>query len=299
MKRLACALLALCLLGLPLAGCDTLDSPPTAASQGGASSSDTPVKGLPARIEAEEIVELKNGDKIDLDGDGTAEALRLEEGADENHLLLTAGDSQFDIYTINPTGKFYAASLGNDSSIQLLVTEDGPSSDPASYLFQYANGKLWSIGVVAGHAPEFIRTPDGFLTTGRGQLLETWYHTKEYVLATASSLMVMGEEYIPPFPAEVPVGTHPVGTIVRLKRSLPLLETTDAESPVRCTIDSGALVSLSASDDREWVYIEAVERNGTLSSGWMRIKPGSYDTCLIDGSEVNAEQLFAGRDLYD
>lgn len=249
-------------------------------------------KDLEKRIVDGEIVELTNGDCLDLNGDGIGEVINLEIISGGNsfaNCLLTVANRQIDIIIENPTGEFYATMLSNShQGIQLLIDGDGASGDPHAHILEYQSDRLWHIGEITNQAQNITLTQNGFSGYKRGKVMQTWYHPVDYILARALSY----NEYVPSRIVEVPRDIYPMGTVVTLLDDLPL-QSSRTNSDISFIIKSGLDVCLVATDNKEWVYISPAG-NSQYDGGWIQLKKGSYDTLLIDGKELSAKDLFEG-----
>lgn len=258
---------------------------------------------LQQRIESGGIVPLESGACLDLDGDGKGEAIAFElvhpeENPDGALVRLTVGNRRIELESTNPTGELYAARLSASGRLQLLVPEQGPSADPYTTFFEYEKGGLWHIGGVEGSPAGFTRTPNGtFTSSTRAEVLQNWRYPQEYLIADGGVLSATEGQYVPSCVTKVPPAAYPMGTIVRLTARLPLQESPDADSPQSIVLPFNRLAVLSASDNAEWVYVTSAEPSP--QGGWLRIKRGSFSTCIIDGEEREATELFGGLNISD
>ncbi len=252
---------------------------------------------LQNQILAGEIVELTDGDCLDLNNDQVGEVIHFKLNfLDDNRwgtYILTVGNRQIVREDINLTGKFYAAMLsGKWNGIQLLIDGDGPSADPFSGIFHYENDRLWNIGSVSNYANDLILTTNGFSGSKRGTVIHTWYRPADYILANSQMSNQLGGSYTPPWIVEVPRDIYPMGTIVKLKCDLPL-QTSRTNNTINMIIKSGFNVVLVATDNKEWVYISPAG-NVTYEGGWLQLKPDSFSSCLNGDKEISADNLFEG-----
>lgn len=257
---------------------------------------------LQNQISDKEIVELKDGDCIDLNDDNVGEVIHFEishsysNGIDD--YKLTVGNRQLKDSGENLTRNFYAARLGYN--IQILVEGDGPSCDPFCDVFHYENDRLWKIGTIYCPANSIIPKNKGFCAYKRGKVLQTWYRPADYIIADNNIFGHLENTYIPLQIVEVPRDLYPMGTIVKLKCDLPL-QLSRTNNDTNMLIKKGLNVILVATDDVEWVYICPLQNNSWKypEGGWLRMKPNSYNTCLIDGKEIIADDIFNGLNCAD
>ncbi|MFZ2537372.1 MAG: hypothetical protein WAX04_00525 [Oscillospiraceae bacterium] len=254
-------------------------------------------KKLQKQILAGEIVELTDGDCLDLNNDKVGEVIHFKLNRLNDTYwgtyILTVGNRQIVEEDINLTGKVYAAMLGGEwNGIQLLIDGDGPSADPYSHIFHYENDRLWDIGLVSNYANDIILTTDGFSGSKHGSVIHTWYRPADYILTTVFVKSEYEENYIPPQIVEVPRDIYPMGTIVTLKCDLPL-QASRTNNTTNMIIKAGLNVVLVATDDIEWVYVSPAE-NSSYNGGWLQLKLDSFDTCLIGDKEIPAGDIFEG-----
>lgn len=254
------------------------------------------------RINNGEIVELKDGVCLDFDNDGKGEIIHFKiEGDSENWpqtYIVTVGNRQISKEAINPNGKFYGASLDNNH-IQILVDADGPSSDASSDIFHYAEGQLWDIGTVYCHASQLTINKANNTFTGwkRSDMLMYWFKPVEYKVSSSYGFSINDNiKYVPPHISELPTEIYPMGFVVKLNMDLPLYLERDTKSQ-QITFKSGMMVSLTATDDKEWVYITPVDETTIphdMNGGWLQMKKESFNTCLINGKEFSEDKVFTG-----
>lgn len=238
-----------------------------------------------------------SGASIDLDGDGTADAISLTESMDaggETYQLTVNGQ------TLSGTGDglngmLYAMRLSEADRAYLLVSEDGPSDDPANYVYRYREGKLEFCGVFGAWAGTVAITDEGFSATVRGRVIQTWFRRADFIITDNSYFDDATGEYVtaPPALVEVPRDVYAMGTVVTLKKDITLQISRQNEAEA-LMIKAGEQAVIVATDDVEWLYIQALaeDNSGDYNAGWLRLKD-AWDVEL-GGETVSTMDLFSG-----
>jgi hypothetical protein len=238
-----------------------------------------------------------NGASIDLDGDGTAEAISLTESMDaggETYQLTVNGQ------TVSGAGEglngtLYAMRLSEADRAYLLVSEDGPSDDPANHVYRYKEGKLESCGAFGAWAGTVAITDEGFSATVRGRVIQTWFRRADFIITDNSYFDDATGEYVAAAPAlvEVPRDIYAMGTVVTLKKDI-TLQISRQNAAEALTIKAGQQAVIVATDDVEWLYIQALDEDYSrdYNAGWLRLKD-AWEVEL-GGETVSTMDLFNG-----
>ncbi len=251
---------------------------------------------LPETLAKGSVLEVANGASLDLDGDGTKEAITFTlDVADEfeGKYVLKINDAQVNGEGCCLTGRLHAMRLNTAmNEAFLLVSEYGPSDDNACYVYCYSEGKLTYAGLVAS-APEDIAVNGAqFSAVVRGSVLQTWFRPADFTIARSYKTDENGVAIDAPMVVEVPRAVYPMGTIVTAKLNLDL-RVSPIDGKTALTVKKGDKVILSATDDVEWLYVVPMteQADAMASGGWLRLQ----DQSVIVGKKVlNGDAVFDG-----
>lgn len=230
---------------------------------------------LRERALAREIVEINNGDYFDLDGDGNLEQIRLE--SLENNIekyTLTIGNASVQFRMASSEGRIYLTHMTNGDGIdlQILIDDYGDSGDLCTYVFYYLGGVIYHLGYVEGLVEDIKHIGDGIYETAweRAATLQTWYHPRKFYIAdwwNINNFPGEGDVIESPALVQMPKEMYPVGTRVKLKCDISLYQTRLSKL-AEIELKKNQYVTLVASDDEEWLYIQ----NDNRVSGWLLIE---------------------------
>ena len=278
MRRILCALLILMLLPL----CEAI------------AEADAPMPEIGV------VTELRDGTVYDLDGDGSADDVQLALTADEygNYMkfALNVNGQSIRGEGCNLNDRLYVLKLNEYGGTLLLVSEYGPSYDPLTRFYLYETGTLIPAGVIDA-LPDSMRISGDVITAPvRGNVLYTWYHDADFVMARAVAYDDEGNA-VPPAPTMclVPRYTYPMGLIVTLKVDLQL-QLTMTDEQISTTLNAGSKAVLCASDDVKWVYIQDMD---SQECGWLELSGDFGFECIVEGIPTIATDVFDGLFLAD
>lgn len=244
------------------------------------------------------LIELDpDGARIDLDGDGTADEISLAETiTDESETYeLTVNGHTVSGEGWGLNGKLYAMRLGESDRAYLLVSEDGPSDDPSNDVYRYKEGALAFCGALRAWAGSVVITDEGFTATVRGHVLQTWFRRADFFITDNSFFDDETGEFMTAAPVlvEVPREIYAMGTVVTLKRDI-TLQVSRWNEAAALTIKAGDGAVVVATDDVEWLYIQAMNPDGAqdFAAGWLRLSD-AWDVNL-DGETVSTMEVFGG-----
>lgn len=231
----------------------------------------------------------------DLDGDGTKEQLSYEVrqvGEYEEHGILTIEGKTYDlwgyenIYMESPDREhFYLTDISPYfDGLEIAVTEEGPSDDPATHFYIY-EGELAYIGSVSGYPMKQKENLNGFHDGGitgieRQSLIETYecygswwydYENRELVYQDVGYFEI------------VPGRAHGLLT------DLPVYTQMNEDSPAKI-LKAQDEVFFMATDGKEWLLVRG--KDGT--EGYIYITDG-----VIDVVNKPADEVFTGLMFYD
>lgn len=249
-------------------------------------------------LPAKTLVEIDtHGTSIDLDGDGTADAIMLSEATTSGGEMyaLTVNDQTLSGTGEGLNGKLYAMRLTESDRAYLLVSEDGPSDDPANYVYRYKDGTLAYCGAFGAWAGSVAITDEGFTATVRGWVLQTWFRRADFIITDNSFFDDGTGDYVAAAPAlvEVPRDIYAMGTVVTLKKDI-TLQVSRQNGETALTLAAGEQAVIVATDDVEWLYIQALNEDYTrdYNAGWLRLAD-AWDV-EIGGEVVSTMDVFNG-----
>ncbi len=253
------------------------------------------------------IVTISDGLTADFDHDETEETFHfvssLDEYNDGDFMLAVGSAAVMQENCCYLADEVYAMRVGwtggglteDDYYATLfMVPEYGPSDDPYTYCYLYANGELTDVGGIPS-VPEGMNVDPltGTITTNvRATMVGTWSRPADYILASGfhwSEETDDGEVYYRL--AEVPRPIYPFGMIVSLNEELPLLASqTDRVYAATLTPEANSRVILAATDDIRWLYVTSLDGE---TAGWVKMNREDYATMLTVGDEeMHAGEVF-------
>jgi hypothetical protein len=208
--------------------------------------------------------------RLDLNGDGTLETVVFEKKFPHTYTLKINGNS------IQGQGDYFLDSFAvteidkNDPYREIIISDLGPSDDHVSTFYYFDGKKPVKMGRIEGSF-EYGVAIDGsgkFKALIRGDLLQTWFFYRNYRLDSRHKIQ--------PVPQEI----YSADYRVFLKESLKVFSERNILS-ASSVLEEGQIAKLTATDNKEWVQIEA--QNGEKSSplpGWpllcgLRMEPES------------------------
>ena len=246
-----------------------------------------------------EIYEAEDGLTRDFDNDETAETLHftfeLDEYDDGGFTIGVGGQSLHKDDCIGLDARVLAMKTGYTYyyyGTLFMVSEYGPSDDPITYCFLYAEGKLTDIGMIPALAQSFEVSKDGLITTYvRANMIGTWSRPADFCLAMGSEYDEEGD-WAPSYSiCEVPRPMYQMGMIVTLKTDL-VLSSSLYESREDVMLMAGQKVILVAGDDVSRLYISSLDG---LIGGWAVIMSEDWsDYISVNGSYTDADEVFDG-----
>lgn len=242
------------------------------------------------------------GVSIDLDGDGKVDEISLVEtvtDTSETYALTVNGATlEGDGWGLN--GNLYAMRLGETDRAYLLVSENGPSDDPQNYVYRYKEGTLVYCGAFGSWADSVTITDEGFTATVRANVIQTWFRRADFIITDNSYFDDQTGGYVTadPVVVEVPRDIYAMGTVVTLKKDIPL-QVSRTDDAVALTIKAGEKAVIVATDDRQWLYIETLTQNtdAQYNAGWIRLAD-AFDV-EIGGEAITSPDVFNGLMFAD
>lgn len=271
MKKTTSILLALLLCAALLTGCGSsaapTAAPATAAPVSGSDvQTEAPLPASPTDLEAPYPVMARLGETIsaDLDGDGKDEQILWDAVLDQSSWQYTT--------TLTVNGTDFASKLQDmgyycesvmdywavvdldvsDAAREIAIFDDGPSDDPNTLFFRYADGKLTLLGAIYG-----MLSDDGSGQTYHGDgtvdswlrldVLQTWFADCTYGLGSDGKLSVIPQDLY------YPKGDY--GLSLKTLMELPLYTENNANVQAELA-PAGTALTLTATDNAEWVQAQ-------------------------------------------
>ncbi|EKE07142.1 MAG: exported protein of unknown function [uncultured bacterium] len=221
----------------------------------------------------------------DLNGDGKKENISIEfKQIDYSYVAILHVDN---IVTTTPghvpSGHFGIVDIDkSDNQKEIVVTDEGDSSDYTTTFYQYDGQNLKLLGTTQGLYENMTFDGKGKLTTQtRASILDTWFFADDYSLSTNNTLV------------NIPKYFYARDTEVTLLQALALKRSPQDDSTVITTLQKGEIARIIACDNKKWCQIE--KKDGL--KGWFAVK--DYAT-MVDFSEVvYATEVFEGLSNAD
>jgi YARHG domain len=201
---------------------------------------------------------IPSGTRLDFDQDGVLETLTYD-SPDENTMNLTLHDTSEDWnWSPNVMCPYNRAYIGDidtdDGMLDLFADEMGPSDDYRCSIAGLTPQGFLDRGRISGDYDDIVLAGDGTLTTtGRMQVMMTWFATVKYVLGDEGTMVfVPDKEYF--------FGDFPCTALV----DIPMRSKQDPTMAADMTIPAGTAVILVSSDNDDWVKIRWGENTGWL-----------------------------------
>lgn len=216
-----------------------------------------------------------NSQVTDLDGDGIKDEIRLEckPGGNSyklyiNHVSVTGEGDNLD-------GMMLICDIDSrDKYKEIAITESGPSSDEATYFYYYDGSRIKFMGKIQGSQYAIKMTGVGtFTTKSRRKILQTWFYTDKYRLASTHDL------------ENIPHKLYKMNSMVTVKRQL-ILQKSPTEPETIAILNPGEDVVIAACDNKEWCEVETPKG----VKGWFAVD-GYY---TMRGTNLNASDFFEG-----
>ena len=283
MKRMISLLLIAAVL-CSFAACGKKDAPPAETpAPPAATTAPTPKstpEPTPVPVEYPIIVPIGEAAEADLDGDGTAESVRvwLEDGEDGwTRACLTVNgpdftdslylDSIAHLDCPDPDNWAIADIYSADGLLEIAVQDWGPSSDYYTNFFRYENGEVYPFGGVPGliwdgtsGESDLSFEEDGFIESYmRLRVLQTWFAPARYEIAPRGMLELV--------PQELYTATAPTAVTVKS----PVLAYAAPGDDAARTLETGTELLITGTDNAEWVQCVLSADKETQEALWLRL----------------------------
>lgn len=217
---------------------------------------------------------------LDLNHDDQVEEVRMTKhgiGWEEpmDSFILTVGDEKWNCTGMNQVNEIYAWSPYGDE-ILFLLYEEGPSGDPMTTFYRYADGTLEKVGVIENDVRR-AKISEGVITTAiRKDVIQTdgikvqYRYTKDGIIERL----------------EQDTYEFTMGNDVELKKNIKLYDEPNGLAENQIEMKAQTVKFMKTDKNFEWVLIEA--NDGTM--GWIRVK----DILYVGDDEVMSDELFEG-----
>lgn len=209
--------------------------------------------------------------KVDLNGDGSKESIRLKTYDTAYFAYDTIEYDLFvDDYEINIRGSminpvFNIVDINKeDKYLEIAVSEEGPSADYETTFFRYDGKSLKVLSKIEGYYGSFpdsesqgdmVIDGSGIIKTNtRGEILQTWYYEDTYKLSSE-------DEFI-----HIKKDLYPMITKVKLLHDLKTFKERES-SEEAFTIKKGEKAIIMETDNKSWVSI----KNSKNEIGWFEV----------------------------
>ena len=266
-------------------------SSPTAKSSNMPEPSATP-NSIYNNLKDGEFVALdlkENEMKLDLDGDGTDETIKLEEQSvkDDNYgkdYTLTVNNQKITGYTDDPERMtIYATALLEDKTkIQLVFTDFYGSDDFETRICGYENGKLELYGMVNGDVTTMKTKGEYFTSYEVSKMFCTFWDDFTYQLV----LNTDGKTDSTYSVKQIFDTTYTLNYDATVLQKLSVYKMKGEEEGIAFTVNKGDKLKVVSTDGESWVYVENGDQGGYIEvSGY---------SIIMDGLKVDVWEVLDG-----
>ena len=204
---------------------------------------------------------------FDLDEDGTLEEIMFYYdiwSSGFQYCYVTIDGTTYSIRGDNIQTKLYIVDIDTTTpGYQLMLAEEGPSSDYFTFFHEYRNKELVELGTVGG-LPDFGVVVEGDGTvkaSNRGSILHTWFYDATYVIED-NKLVEKVED-----------GLYWMGWSGKALAQIPLQVSIRDTTP-SYTVQPGDKISITWTDNIRWICI----RHEDGREGWIDIRGETYES---------------------
>jgi hypothetical protein len=222
---------------------------------------------------------------VDLNGDGVEEKIlyktNVKDSCYGNTCTLFIDEQKIKLDGCSFLNSFAIVDIDvKDNLKEIIISDEGLSSDYTSKFFYYDGNKILEMGEVGGLSNNGIKI-DGFgqfSAISRANLLQTWFFDRLYKLDSNHKIV------------EIKKDVFNTNYFVFMKKQLKVYISRDTKSD-SFILEEGTVVNLVGTDNKEWCLIET--KNG--KKGWFALD--NYDE--IRGTNLNAREFFVGLCFAD
>ena len=245
-------------------------------------------------------VDMGSDISIDLDGDGKQEYVLFSidtsaDGYTSTPLSFIVGEKDYveyltqNAYMENPdTAMYYITDIDtSDSYYEIALLDWGPSDDLVSNFYRYENKNLVYIGSVEGFVGDTAFTFDGKGTInskGRLSIFQTWWAPFTWKLNELGNIAIVADEIYYPYQNDA---DYEAQYPITLLQNINIYAERDLKSSKTLLTPSDSLIRFTATDNKEWVYLERDDGQ----AGWINMDEYSKLLYGADGSDY--KEVFA------
>lgn len=216
---------------------------------------------------------------VDLNGDGVEEKILYKN--DFCMCTLFINEKKIELEGSSFLNSFAIVDIDvKDNIKEIVISDEGPSSDYVSKFFHYDGDKTIEMGEVEGLYDYGIKIYGlgEFSAISRADILQTWFFDRLYKLDSNHNIVEIEQEVF---------NTH---YFVFIKKQLKLYTDRDNKSDF-FMLNEGTVVDLAGTDNKEWCLIETKDGK----RGWFAID--NYNE--VRGTNLNAREFFIGLCFAD
>lgn len=231
----------------------------------------------------------------DLDGDGKKEYIFYSALADEygygKSLSFIIRDREYvsmleqDVYLVRPSEHYYITDLDkSDGFHEIALLDYGPSEDLVSYFFRFKQDTMEYIGSVSGLVGDETFEMDGngrIVSSGRLQVLQTWYAPFWYVLNKEGKIELLVEELYVPYQYES-------DEKINLLKDIIIYEERSLNSKKTLLMSGDQAIVFTKTDNLDWVFLERADG----VKGWLNLS--YYDKLRFGEDGDSYQEIFSG-----
>lgn len=213
---------------------------------------------------------------IDVNADGIMETITLTvvDAGDDAMVTRTlrVNDAVVTLEGQNPQSYFGIVDVNTtDGSKEIVLSDEGPSSDPVTEFYRFDGSKLIKIGTTEGLYEEMTFDGAGTLTTRtRATMLDTWFFEEQFTIDFTGILVRVQKDFY-----------ERLGDATVLTALAPVGFETSPTSPVPAfSIVAGETVTIIGCDNISWCKV----RNTAGVEGWFDIQAIAWADVLTGWS---------------
>jgi len=232
------------------------------------------------KIKNIEIYDRNKEVYVDLNGDGIEEKILYKTNGEDfsygNACELLVNGQEIRLEGSSFLNSFAIVDIDKRDKIkEIVISDEGPSSDYISEFFYYDGKKTLEIGTIEGLYDFGIKIGGlgEFSAISRADILHTWWFDRLYKLNSHHKIV------------EIEQDVFDANYSVFVKKPLKLYVSRDSKSD-SFMLKEGTVVNLAGTDNKEWCLVETKDGK----RGWFALE--GYDE--IRGTNLNAWEFFIG-----
>ncbi len=210
---------------------------------------------------------------MDVNGDGATDSITLTIEQDRETgttRTLRVNQVSTTIVSGNPQLYFGVVDINTtDGMKEIVVSDEGPSGDPATEFYRFDGSALVKIGSTQGLYESMTFDGAGTLTTTtRASMLDTWFFTDQYTLDSTGMLVHVDKDFY-----------ERLGDMNDITALAEVGFEASPTSPVPAfSVVSGDVITIVGCDNVAWCKV----RNSAGTEGWFHAEAIAWQT-LFDG----------------